>query len=52
MVATLVLEASLERGVGSSPTWGTKELVMHTAVRGASSRFDTEGVPWPLKSNT
>jgi hypothetical protein len=24
---------------------------MQTAVRGASSRFDTEGVPWPLKSN-
>ena len=25
MVATLVLEASAERRVGSSPTWGTKK---------------------------
>ena len=33
MEATLVLEASAERRVGSSPTWGTKYFRMVTAIK-------------------
>ena len=32
MVATLVLEASGEIRVGSSPTWGTKFLLAHSEM--------------------
>jgi hypothetical protein len=32
MVATMVLEAIVERRVGSSPTWGTKIWMVISAV--------------------
>ena len=36
MVATLVLEASAERRVGSSPTWSTKVMITEYKVINAS----------------
>ena len=39
MVATLVLEASAERRVGSSPTWGT--ILKHIQFR-PSSKGDSD----------